>query len=64
MLTFFDVDSLTCACGIPGLVIPEQKRGNLKLLLKYIFRQFDYEDAEGCDDGVSSWYKEVHHHLE
>ena len=32
MLTFTKVDSLTCACGILGLVVPEQKKGNLKLL--------------------------------
>ena len=32
MLTFMDVDSLACACGILGLVVPEQKRSNLKLL--------------------------------
>ena len=38
MLTLMDADSLTCACGILGLDVPEQKKGNRKLLLKYISR--------------------------
>ena len=38
MLTFMDVDILACVCGILGLVVPEQKKGDLKLLLKYILR--------------------------
>ena len=33
-LTLMDADSLACACGILGLVDPEQKKGKLKLLLK------------------------------
>ena len=36
MFTLMDADRLTCACGILGLVVPEQKKGNLKLLLKNI----------------------------
>ena len=33
MLNLKDADSLTCNCGILGLDVPEQKKGNLKLLL-------------------------------
>ena len=55
MLTLTDADILSCACGILGLVVPEQKKGNLKLLLKYILRQFGSKDVEGSDDGGSSW---------
>ena len=40
-----DADSLACACGIMGFVDSEQKVGNLKLLLQYILRQFNSEDA-------------------
>ena len=49
-----DADSLAWACGILGLVDPEQKEGSLKLLLKYILRQSNFEDAKGIDDGGSS----------
>ena len=38
MLTFIDVDILACVCGILDLVVPEQKKGGLKLLSKYILR--------------------------
>ena len=37
-----------------GLVDPETKKGKLKLLLKYILRQFSSENAKGCDNGGSS----------
>ena len=47
-----------------GLVDPEQKKGNLKLLLKYIIRKSNSEDAKGSDDGSSSWYTKPHDHLE
>ena len=33
---------------------PEQKKGNRKLLLKHILRQFNSEDAKGSDDGAYS----------
>ena len=33
MLTLKDADSLTCAYGLLGLDVPEQKKGNRKLLL-------------------------------
>ena len=29
MLTLMEVDSLVCACGTLGLVVPEQKKGNI-----------------------------------
>ena len=51
------------ACGILGLDVPEQKKGNLKLHLKYILRQFNSEDVEGSDDGGSSCYAKLHNHL-
>ena len=53
MLTLMDTDSLACACGTLGLDVPEQKKGNLKRLLKYILRQVNSEDIEGNDDGGS-----------
>ena len=52
MLTLMNTDSL--ACGILSLVVPEQKKCNLKLLLKYILRQFNSEDVEGTNDEGSS----------
>ena len=45
--------SLACAFGILGLGVPEQKKGNLKLLLKYILRLFNSKDVEVIDDGGS-----------
>ena len=59
-----DAHSLAWACGIVGLVNPEQKKDNLKLLLKYILWQFNSEDAKGSDEGGSSWYKKLHDHLD
>ena len=47
-----------------GLVDPETKKGKLKLLLKYILRQFSSENAKGCDNGGSSWYTKLHDHLD
>ena len=58
-----DADSLASACGLLGLDVPEQKKGNRKLLLKYILMQPNFEDVEGFDDGGSSWYAKLHHHL-
>ena len=63
-LTLMDTDSFACACGIQGLVDPEQKKGNLKLLLKYILRQFNSEDAKGFDNRGYFWYTKLHDHLE
>ena len=42
ILTFMDVNSLACACRILGLVVPEQKKSNLKLLLKYIYKAVQF----------------------
>ena len=58
-----DAASLACACEILALVVPEQKKGNLRLLLKYILRQFDSEDVEGSVDGGFSWYMKLHNYL-
>ena len=52
------------ADSILVLADPEKKKGNLELLLKYILRQFNSEDAKGSDDGGSSWYTKLHDHLE
>ena len=64
MFTLMDTYSFACACVIQGLVDPEQKKGNLKLLLKYILRQFNSEDAKAFDRGCSFWYTKLHDHLE
>ena len=58
-----DADSSACACGILVLFVPKQRKGNLKLLSKYILRHSNSEDVEGSNDEVSSWYKELHYHL-
>ena len=58
-----DAVSLACDYRILGLVVPEQKKGNLKRLLKYNLRQFNSEDVEGSDDRGSSWYTKLHDHL-
>ena len=50
-------------CGILGLDVSEKKKGNLKLLLKFILRQFNTEDVERNDDGGSSWYTKLYNHL-
>ena len=63
MLNLMDADRLAYAYGILGLVVPEKKKCNLKLFIKYIFRQFNSEDVEGSDDGCSSWYTKLHYHL-
>ena len=55
MLNLMDADRLAYAYGILGLVVPEKKKCNLKLFIKYIFRQFNSEDVEGSDDGGFSW---------
>ena len=52
------------ADSILGLADNEQNKGNLKLLLRYNIRQFNSENAKDSDDGGSSWYSELHDHLE
>ena len=37
MSTLIYADSLACVCGVLGLDVPEQNKGDLKLLLKYIY---------------------------
>ena len=59
-----DADSLACDFGIMDFIDPEQTKGNLKLLLKYVLRQLNSEDAKGSDDGSSSLYRKLHDHLE
>ena len=63
MLTLIDADSLACACRILGWNVPEQKKGNFKLFLKYIFRQLNSEDVEVSNYGSYSRYKKLHDHL-
>ena len=64
ILKLMDVGSLTCACGILGLDVSEQKKGNRKLLLKHILRKPNSEDEvlEGSDD-AGSWYTKLLDHL-
>ena len=63
MLTLIDADGLACACRVPGWNVPEQKKGNFKLLLKYILRQLNSEDVEVSNYGSYSRYKTLHDHL-
>lgn len=46
--------SLACACEILGLDGWEQKKGNRKLILKYILRLLNSKVRQGSDDG-SFW---------
>ena len=62
MITLIYADSLACVCGVVGLDVPEQNKGDLKLLLKYILRQFNPEDIEGSDDGGSDQYLKLHNY--
>ena len=57
-LTFMNAD-----IEILGLDFPEQKEGNLKIILKYILRQVKHEDIEGSDDGGSYWYVKLNNYL-
>ena len=43
--------------------VPEQEKGNFKLLLKYILRQLNSEDVEVSNCGSYSCYKKLHDHL-
>ena len=45
------------------MYVSKQKKGNLKLLLKYILRQFNSENVEGSDDCGFSWYTKLLDHL-
>ena len=61
MLTLVDADSLAYVSGILGLEVPEQKKGNRKLPLKYFLRQPNSEGVEISDYGCSSWYTKLHY---
>ena len=61
MLTLVDVDSLAYVSGILGLEVPEQKKGNRKLLLKYFLRQANSEGVDSSDYGCSIWYTKLHY---
>ena len=63
MLTLIDADGLAGACRILGWNVPEQKKGNFKLLLKYILRQLNSEDVEVSNYGSYFRYKKLHDHL-
>ena len=39
MLAMLDAGSLHCACGIVGLDVPEEKKGNQNLLFKSLLRK-------------------------
>ena len=41
----------------------EQKKGNHKLLLKYILRQLNSEGVKRSDDRGSPWYVKLHIHV-
>ena len=51
MLAMLDADSLLCACDIVGLDVPEEKKGNQKLLLKFLLRKLNSEEVEASQDG-------------
>ena len=53
MLIFMDVQFGLCFWDT-RFGCSRTKKGNLKLLLKYILRQFNSKDTEGSDDGGSS----------
>ena len=63
MLAMLDADSLLCACDIVGLDVPEEKKGNQKLLLKFLLRKLNSEEVEASQDGGASWFKKLHEHL-
>ena len=57
MLAMLDADSLHCACGIVGLDAPEEKKGNEKLLLKFLLRKLNSEEVETSQDGEPVGFK-------
>ena len=63
-LTLMDADSLACACGILGWVVPVLKKDNLKLLSKDILRHFNSEHLESSGVGGLFWYTKLTNHLE
>ena len=55
-LTLMDADSLACACGILGWVVPVLKKDNLKLLSKDISRHFHSEHVESSPTNKPTWW--------
>ena len=52
MLAMLDAVSSHCACDIVGLDVPDEKKGNQKLLLKFLLRKLNCEKVEASQDGV------------
>ena len=63
MLTKLDADHLHCACGIIGLDVPEEKKGNQNFLLKFLLRKLNSEEMEASQDVGVSWFQKLHDHL-
>ena len=63
MLAMLDADSLHRGCGIIGLDVPEGKKGNQKLLLKFLLRKLNSEEVEISQDGGAAWFQKLHDHL-
>ena len=57
MLAMLDADSLHSAFGIVGLDAPEEKKGNEKLLLKFLLRKLNSEEVETSQDGEPVGFK-------
>ena len=51
MLVKLGEDSLHCACGIVGLDVPEEKKGNQSFLHKFLLRKLNSEEVEASQDG-------------
>ena len=58
-----DADSLHSACWMLGLDVPEEKKGNQKLLLKFLLRKLNSEEVEASQDRGASWFQKLHDHL-
>ena len=63
MLAMLDADGLNCACGIVGLDVSEEKKGNQKLLLRFLLRKLNSEGVEVSQDGGACWFQKLHDHL-
>ena len=63
MLAMLDAASLHCACGIVGLDVPEEKKGNQKLLLKFLLGKLNSEEVEADQHGEASWFQKLYDHL-
>ena len=56
MLAILVAGDLHCACGIVGLNVPEEKKDNQTLLLKFLLRNFNSEEVKVSQDGEASWF--------